>query len=89
MLYLLLDQLFLLLAQVHLIHFDHELVPCFFLLDFLVFLLGVFGLDVGLDALGPFASAVGGLYLLAYRGWLRLLLLLLGSGLRMLLIPTR
>ena len=79
MLDLLLDELFLLLAQVHLVHFDHELVPSLLLFNLFVLLTGVFGFNIGFDTFGSLSCAIGWLYLLAGGGRLsRLLLLLLG-----------
>ena len=77
---LLLDELFFLLAQIHLVHLDHQLVPRLFLLDFLGLLPCVLRLDVSLDALGTLSRAVRWLNLLA-----RCRLLLLCRGLLLLL----
>ena len=68
MLNLLLNQLFLLLTQVHLVHFNHQLVPCFLLLDFFVFLARIFRLDIGLDTLSTLPRTIGWLDLLTGCG---------------------
>ena len=75
---LLLNQILFLLAQIHLIHLDHKLVPGLLLLDLFSLLLRVLRLNVSLDALSPFAGAIRWLYLLARCRLLRLLLLLGG-----------
>ena len=72
MLDLLLDQLLLLLAQVHLVHFLHQFVPGLFLFDFFGLLPSVFGLNIGLDSLSPLSCAIRWLYLLAGLSWLLL-----------------
>ena len=64
MLNLLLNQLFLLLTKVHLVHFNHQLVPSFLLLDFFVFLPRIFRLNIGLDTLCTFPRTIGWLDLL-------------------------
>ena len=70
----LLNKFFLLLAQVHLFHLNHELVPGLFLFHLLSLLLRILGLDVGLDTLSTLFRAVRWFDL---RPRLRLLLLLL------------
>ena len=78
---LLFDELFFLLAQIHLIHLDHQLVPSLFLLDLFGLLARILRLDIGLDTLSTLSCAVRWLYLLTCGRWLllssRLLLLLL------------
>ena len=75
----LLYKLFFLLAQIHLVHLDHQFVPCLFFFDFFCLLLGVFRLDVRFDSLSTLASAICGLYLrpdwhcLLGRGLLKML----------------
>ena len=78
---LLLDELFLLLAQVHLVHLDHELVPSLFLFDLLIFLTGILRFNIGFDTFGPLSCTVSWLYLLSGGGRLSRLLLLLLLGL--------
>ena len=80
MLYFLFNELFLLLTQIHLIHFHHELVPRLLLLNFFVFLPGILRLDVSFDTLSSLSSTISWLDLLA--GGRRLLL----SSLRLLLL---
>ena len=74
----LLDEFFLLLTEVHLVHLDHQFVPGLFFLDFFVFLPRILRLDVRLDALRPFARTIRWLDLLAscWHGLLGHLLLL-------------
>ena len=81
MLDLLFDELFFLLAQIHLVHLNHQLVPSLFLLDLFGLLARILRLNVGLDALGTLPCAVRWLYLLSCCRWL-----LLGSRLLLLLL---
>ena len=78
---LLFDELFFLLAEVHLVHFNHQLVPSLFLLDLFGLLARILRLDIGLDTLSTLSCAVRWLYLLSCGRWL-----LLGSRLLLLLL---
>ena len=70
----LLNELFLLLAQVHLLHLYHKLVPRFLLLHLFIFLLRILRLNVGFHTLGTLLRTIRWFELLS---GLRLLLLLL------------
>ena len=83
MLDLLFYELFLLLAQVHLVHLDHEFVPSLFLFNLFVLLASVLRLNVRFDTFGSLSRTIRWLYLLTCSwllGSLLLRLLRLASG---------
>ena len=85
MLYFLLYELFLLFAQVHLVHFDHELVPGFFLFDLFVLLPRILRLNVGFNTFSTLSCTIRWLDLLASCCGL----LLLGCSLLLVLLLLR
>ena len=84
-LYFLLDELFFLFAQVHLVHFDHELVPGFLLLNLFILLPRILGLNVGFNTFSTLSCTISWLDLLASCSGL----LLLGCSLLLVLLLLR
>ena len=85
MLNFLLDELFFLFAQVHLVHFDHELVPGFLLLNLFILLPRILGLNVGFNTFSTLSCTISWLDLLASCCGL----LLLGCSLLLVLLLLR
>ena len=84
-LYFLLYELFFLFAQVHLVHFDHELVPSLLLFNLFVLLPRVLRLNVGFNTFGTLSCTISWLDLLASCCGL----LLLGCSLLLVLLLLR
>ena len=84
-LYFLLYELFFLFAQVHLVHFDHELVPGLLLLNLFILLPRILGLNVGFNTFSTLSCTISWLDLLASCSGL----LLLGCSLLLVLLLLR